>query len=101
MIIFRSLAEIDKNIEKTAVALGNFDGVHKGHQALIEKAVSVAKEKGIKSAVFTFTNHPRNVMSGRSIVKNILYEEDKFKVLEEMGIDEVDACVGKFFHHFL
>jgi len=87
MIIFRSLTEIDKNIEKTAVALGNFDGVHKGHQVLISEAVAVAKEKGIKSAVFTFTNHPRNVMSGKSIVKNVLYEEDKFAVLESMGID--------------
>ena len=87
MIIFRSLTEIDKNIEKTAVALGNFDGIHKGHQVLISEAVAVAKEKGIKSAVFTFTNHPRNVMSGRSVVKNVLYEEDKFSVLESMGID--------------
>ena len=87
MIIFRSIAEIDKNIEKTAVALGNFDGIHIGHQALIKKAVEVAKAKGIKSAVFTFTNHPRNVMSGKNVVKNVLYEEDKFKVLEDMGID--------------
>ncbi len=86
MIVFRNLTEI-KDVEKTAVALGNFDGIHKGHQKLISTAVEVAKKKGIKSAVFTFTNHPRNVMSGRSVVKNVLYERDKFSVLEEMGID--------------
>ncbi len=86
MKIFRSLAEI-RDIEKTAVALGNFDGIHKGHQALINEAVRIAKEKRIKSAVFTFSNHPRNVMSGKNIVKNIIYEDEKIRILEESGVD--------------
>jgi riboflavin kinase / FMN adenylyltransferase len=86
MIIFRDLAEI-KGIEKTAVALGNFDGIHKGHQALITRAVDIAREKGIKSAVFTFSNHPRNVLSGENTVKNIIYEDEKIEILEQMGVD--------------
>ena len=86
MVIFRNLAEI-QDIEKTAVALGNFDGIHKGHQVLIKKAVKTAEEKGIKSAVFTFSNHPRNVIAGNSVVRNIIYEDEKIEILEEMGVD--------------
>ena len=53
--------EVVRNIEKgikegTAVTIGMFDGVHKGHNALIQAVLHNAKEKNIKSAVFTFTN---------------------------------------------
>ena len=53
MKIFNSLEEI-KGISPTVVALGNFDGVHKGHRYLITSAVKKAQELGLKSAVFTF-----------------------------------------------
>lgn len=86
MVIFRNLEDI-KNIEKTAVALGNFDGIHKGHQVLINRAVKIASEKNIKSAVFTFSDHPRNVIAGKNVVKNIIYEDEKIEILEKMGVD--------------
>ena len=86
MKIYRSLEEIE-NIEETAVALGNFDGVHKGHQELIRKTVEYSAAHGLKSAVFTFENHPRNVLAGRPVIQNILYPADKEKILEDMGVD--------------
>jgi riboflavin kinase/FMN adenylyltransferase len=86
MMIFRNLDEI-KDIGKTAVALGNFDGIHKGHRVLIQKAVNIASAKGIKSAVFTFSNHPRNVIAGSNVVRNIIYEDEKTELLEKMGVD--------------
>ncbi len=86
MKVFYNLEEIE-NMEETAIALGNFDGIHKGHQALINKAVEVAKEKNLKSAVFTFTNHPGNVMAGSCVVKNLVYQDMKIKLLEDAGID--------------
>ena len=61
MIIFNSLDEI-KNIDETVIALGNFDGVHKGHQEVISKTVKNAEAAGLKSAVFTFSNHTRTVI---------------------------------------
>ncbi|MBQ9931214.1 MAG: bifunctional riboflavin kinase/FAD synthetase [Firmicutes bacterium] len=99
MKIFRSLEEIE-NIEETAVALGNFDGVHLGHQALIREAVAYASAHGLKSAVFTFENHPRNVLAGHPVIQNILYPADKEKILEEMGVDYLfsipfDPEIGK------
>ncbi len=86
MKIFNSIGEIE-HIEPTALALGNFDGVHLGHKALIEATVNRASEKGIKSAVFTFANHPRNIIAGENIVKNIIYFDEKAKIIEGLGVD--------------
>jgi len=83
---FNSLEEI-KNIKETVVALGNFDGVHKGHQELIRRTVKSARMAGLKSAVFTFTNHPKNVLAGRHLIKNILYLEDKAEIIRSLGVD--------------
>lgn len=86
MKIFNSLDEI-KNIEPTVIAVGNFDGIHLGHQAVIKKAINDAEGEGYKSAVFTFANHPRNLLKDAAPVKNILYSEDKNKIIENLGID--------------
>lgn len=86
MKIFNSLDEI-KNIKETVVALGNFDGVHIGHQELIKRTVKSAKMAGLKSAVFTFTNHPKNVLAGKPVIKNILYLEDKAQIIKSLGVD--------------
>ncbi len=83
---FNSLDEI-KNIKETVVALGNFDGVHKGHQELIRRTVKSARMAGLKSAVFTFANHPKNVLAGRPVIKNILYLEDKAAIIKSLGVD--------------
>lgn len=85
MKIFETLDEI-KNIDGTVIAVGNFDGVHRGHQEIIKRTIMDAASSNNKSAVFTFSNHPRNVISDNS-VKNILYPEDKVKIFEELGID--------------
>lgn len=86
MIVFNSLEEI-QNIEPCSIALGNFDGVHNGHRALISRAVDKAQELGIKSGVFTFSNHPKNFFAGDQIVKNIIYQEEKAKLIEDLGVD--------------
>lgn len=90
MIIFNSLDEI-KNTEPAVVALGNFDGIHRGHRSLIETAVKSAAEKGIKSAVFTFSEHPRNVIAGSTVVRSIAYPDKKMDLIRELGVDYVFA----------
>jgi riboflavin kinase/FMN adenylyltransferase len=74
-------------IPPTAVALGNFDGVHRGHAELIARTVHYAREHGLKSAVFTFSNHPQNVIAGRNIVKHILPPEEKTEIIRSLGTD--------------
>ncbi len=88
MKIYNSLDEI-KDIEPTVIALGNFDGIHLGHQAIIKKAIYDAKGEGFKSAVFTFDNHPRNILKNKENVKSILYKDDKTHIIEALGIDYI------------
>lgn len=86
MIIFETLEEI-QNIPPTTVALGNFDGVHLGHQELIKKAVEKAKQDGLASAVFTFSNHPKDLLPHAKKVKNILLKEEKAQIIAALGVD--------------
>lgn len=86
MKIFNSFDEI-RNIDETVIALGNFDGVHKGHQQIILRTVRSAKAVGLKSAVFTFSNHPSSVLGRGEPVQNILYAEEKIRIMEEMGVE--------------
>ncbi|MBQ2311712.1 MAG: bifunctional riboflavin kinase/FAD synthetase [Firmicutes bacterium] len=87
MILYTSLIEAKEGIESSAAALGNFDGVHKGHQALISECVKYAKEQGISSVVFTFLNHPINEMAGECVVKSIMTLKEKAMAVEALGVD--------------
>ena len=91
MEIFNTLENL-KIKEKTVVALGNFDGIHAGHKVILEDAVNVALEEGVKSLCFTFSNHPYNfIMHKRASdsdgLKLICSEDDKVKLIENLGID--------------
>ena len=91
MQIFNSLDEI-RLTAKTAVALGNFDGLHVGHRAIMSDAVKAAAEQGMKSLCFTFSNHPFNYILQRSeddpdAVKLICTEDEKIDLVEGMGFD--------------
>ncbi len=86
MKIFNSLEEVN-NIEPTVIALGNFDGVHRGHQEIINRTVKSAEAGRLKSAVFTFSNHTRTLLEKVPTVKNINYPEEKAAIMEAMGID--------------
>ena len=86
MEILRDLDNI-RDIGRTSVALGNFDGVHLGHQELIKEAVRQAHEDGAIPAVFTFSNHPSNVIPGCKAVKSILTEERKIELIEDLGVE--------------
>lgn len=76
----------NKNVklENTAVTLGKFDGLHLGHQLLIEKVRSY-KEEGYKAVMFTFKTHPGNFFSKN--IKQLYTEEEKVDLVAKMGID--------------
>lgn len=75
-----------RNIPNLSLALGFFDGVHIGHQAVISCAVEFAKEVNCQSAVVTFREHPYCFFKGES-PKYILTLEDKYKLIEDIGVD--------------
>ncbi|CRZ34449.1 riboflavin kinase/FMN adenylyltransferase [Herbinix hemicellulosilytica] len=72
-------------INNSAVTLGKFDGLHLGHQMLINEVLS-QKKLGMTSVMFTFLYHPHNVISDNEI-KLIYTEEEKKAKLEKYGLD--------------
>ncbi|WMM26576.1 bifunctional riboflavin kinase/FAD synthetase [Tissierella sp. MB52-C2] len=70
----------------TAIALGNFDGIHIGHQQLINTMISKAKDLGIKSSLLLFKNHTKATIDNNK-PNMITSNEQKFKICEELGID--------------
>ncbi|EFI83794.1 bifunctional riboflavin kinase/FAD synthetase [Listeria grayi] len=74
--------------EPKVIALGFFDGVHLGHQAVIRSAKSIADAAGIKTAVLTFDPHPSVVLSKkRNKAKYLTPIEEKARKVEAMGVD--------------
>ncbi|MDR0874768.1 MAG: bifunctional riboflavin kinase/FAD synthetase [Clostridiales Family XIII bacterium] len=88
MQIFGGKSQIH-GLPSVSVALGFFDGVHLGHRVLIERSISYARKTGNAAAVFTFRDHPKNVISGTTCVKRLLSEADRNKIFESLGIDYV------------
>lgn len=86
MEIFETLDAVS-GIRPSAVALGNFDGVHLGHQELIKRTVEKARNEGLAAAVFTFSSHPKNLLPKEKKVKNIIVREDKEKLIASLGVD--------------
>ncbi len=72
----------------TSVAVGNFDGVHKGHQALVKKAKEFAKKDGLLCIALTFHPHPLKVF-GREKRLIITHLEEKVRLLKAYGADRV------------
>jgi len=73
--------------EKTFVTIGTFDGVHFGHQKIIDKLVLDAKKAGKKSVLLTFFPHPRMVLQKESSIALINTIEEKKKLLAKTGLD--------------
>ncbi|WP_175638887.1 bifunctional riboflavin kinase/FAD synthetase [Metabacillus schmidteae] len=69
------------------LALGYFDGVHKGHQKVILKAKEIAEDSGLKSAVMTFHPHPLVVLRKQEDIEYITPLNEKIRLIEQMGID--------------
>jgi riboflavin kinase / FMN adenylyltransferase len=71
------------------VAIGNFDGLHLGHQKLVARAVAVAREGGRPSAVLTFEPHPRKFFAPDQPMFRLTPEPVKLAILEKLGVDGV------------
>jgi len=68
-------------------AIGAFDGVHLGHQKILNKVISRAKHLGINSLVITFDSHPRKFLKNNYVSAMLTSNADKAVILKELGID--------------
>jgi len=88
MELFTDLEQVKGCCSKPGVVtLGNFDGLHIGHQVLIRNVVERAREIGGTSIVFTFHPHPLKVLSPKTCPPLISSYEEKIALFEEMGLD--------------
>ena len=73
-------------LEGAIYAIGNFDGLHLGHQAVIGRAIAIAKERAAPSALLTFEPHPADFFTGRSVVFRLTPPRDKAAICERLGL---------------
>ena len=87
MKVFNLNTKSNFNQENLCITIGNFDGLHIGHQFVINKLIEEAKKSNLQSAVMSFTPHPREFFSQSKNVFNINTKNEKLNILKSMGID--------------
>lgn len=87
MILITDLSKINKKFDGSIITLGNFDGLHLGHQELIRKIILRAEETGGLSMVVTFRPHPLKILAPEKCPPLISIYEEKIELLEKLGID--------------
>lgn len=87
MLLITDLNKIKTKFAKSIVTIGNFDGLHLGHQALIKMIINRAKETGSVSLVVTFRPHPLKILAPEKCPPLISIYEEKIRLFEKLGID--------------
>lgn len=73
----------------SVVTLGTFDGVHRGHQALLRRAVDAARAEGVQAAAYTFDPHPARVVAPQYAPQTLMSLDRRVDHMAELGIDAV------------
>lgn len=93
MKVFNSISSYLSQ-KQSIVTIGTFDGVHIGHQEIIEKIIEDAKKSDCESLILTFFPHPRMVLAHESDVKLLNTINEKIELLEKIGLS--DLIIHKF-----
>lgn len=86
---WRGMADIPGDWGRSVVTIGSFDGVHRGHQLIIGRAVARAREAGVPSVVVTFDPHPAEVVRPGSHPALLAPQPRRAELLAELGVDAV------------
>jgi riboflavin kinase/FMN adenylyltransferase len=89
--IWRSLADVPADLGPTVVVIGNFDGVHLGHQHVLRRAREIADERGLPVVAVTFDPHPMSVLRPEHAPTQLTTIERRAELLGEAGADHVLA----------
>ena len=90
MEILRGLYSPDTR--PVALTIGNFDGVHLGHQALLNELHAIAQARGLSTAVIIFEPHPREFFTPQQAPVRLTSLREKLELFEFMNIDRVHVC---------
>jgi riboflavin kinase/FMN adenylyltransferase len=80
---------LPEHLRGGVIAIGNFDGVHRGHQAVLQRALDIAKGRGVPALVLTFEPHPRTIFRPDTPVFRLTPAPLKARILEGMGFSAV------------
>ena len=91
MRVFRG---IPTNHRPVALTIGNFDGVHVGHQAMLLRLIASARERNLPASVMTFEPHPRELFAQtkEQVPTRLTSLREKLELLKSVGVDEVYVC---------
>ena len=87
MQIFRSLSELPANFGPTVATIGNFDGVHRGHQMVIGEVIARARASNARSLAITFDPHPARFLRPETALPLITPLDARLRLLADTGID--------------
>jgi riboflavin kinase/FMN adenylyltransferase len=90
MLVFRGVPE--RATTSTVLTIGNFDGVHRGHRALLAELTAKARELALPATVLTFEPHPRELFAPDQAPARLASLRDKFELLADCGVDRVHVC---------
>ncbi|MGO4834026.1 adenylyltransferase/cytidyltransferase family protein, partial [Rhizobiaceae sp. 2RAB30] len=82
-------SELPGELRGGVVAIGNFDGVHRGHQAVLERALAEARRRNVPALVLTFEPHPRTVFRPDTPLFVLTPPPVKARIIAELGFDAV------------
>jgi riboflavin kinase/FMN adenylyltransferase len=91
MLVRRDFSRPTADSEPHAVTIGNFDGVHLGHQAILARLSAEARERGIGSCVVTFEPHPRELFSPHAAPTRLTSLREKCELLAEHGVQRIQV----------
>ncbi|MEN8123492.1 MAG: bifunctional riboflavin kinase/FAD synthetase [Bacteroidota bacterium] len=87
MRVFHSINNFTEKKRLTVLTIGTFDGVHIGHQKIIERLNQLKEQIEGKSAILTFFPHPRRILNNKNGLKLLTTIDEKTKLLENLGLD--------------
>jgi riboflavin kinase/FMN adenylyltransferase len=90
MLILRGLHSPDSR--PVALTIGNFDGVHLGHQALLKELLAAARERGLVAAVVIFEPHPREFFAPLQAPARLTSLREKLELFSGLGVERVHVC---------
>jgi riboflavin kinase / FMN adenylyltransferase len=91
LLIVRHIAEVPESLKGAVIAIGNFDGVHRGHQALIETAAALAKARDVPLAVMVFEPPPQDFFNPGGEPYRLTPFRVKAKLIANLGADALFA----------
>ncbi len=97
MEIFDGNSNIEKS-KNTVVTIGTFDGVHRGHQQILNEMLKISREKGFRNFVITFEPHPRTVVSKKFDIRLLTTLSEKKEIFKSFGIENL--MIIKFTEEF-